>query len=191
MTARILIADDESLIRMDLKEMLTTLGYDVVGEATDGREAVRLARDTKPDLVLMDMKMPPGIDGVSAARQLREEGIAPVLFLTAYSESELVEGAKDAGAVGYLVKPFKESELRPAIEVAVARAQDLHRLEQETEKLRGDLETRKVLDRAKGLIMARDKCTEPEAYQKIQRMAMNSRKSIREICEAIILASGV
>lgn len=191
MAARILIADDESIIRMDLREMLTALGYEVVGEAADGREAVRLARDQKPDLVMMDVKMPPGTDGLVAAKELLEDNVAPVLFLTAYSEQELVEGAVGAGAVGYLVKPIRESELRPAIEVAVARAQEMHRLVQETAKLRADLETRKLLDRAKGIIMARDKCTEGEAYHKIQRMAMNSRKSMRDICEAIILASGV
>lgn len=191
MPARILIADDESLIRMDLREMLTTLGYDVVGEAADGREAVRLARDTKPDLVVMDIKMPPGTDGVTAAKELSADDVAPVLFLTAYSERELVEGASEAGAVGYLVKPFRESDLRPAIEVAVARAADLRRLEQETEKLRTDLETRKLLDRAKGIIMTRYSCTENDAYHRIQKMAMNSRKSMRDICEAIILASDV
>lgn len=191
MPARILIADDESLIRMDLREMLTTLGYDVVGEAADGREAVRMARDTKPDLVVMDIKMPPGTDGVTAAKELSADDIAPVLFLTAYSERELVDGASEAGAVGYLVKPFRESDLRPAIEVAVARAADLRRLEQETEKLRTDLETRKLLDRAKGIIMTRYSCTENDAYHRIQKMAMNSRKAMRDVCEAIILASDV
>lgn len=191
MSGRILIADDESLIRMDLREMLTTLGYEVVGEAADGREAVRLARDTKPDLVVMDIKMPPGMDGVTAAKELNGDAVAPVLFLTAYSERELVDGANAAGAVGYLVKPFRESDLRPAIEVAVARAADLRRLEAETTKLRTDLETRKVLDRAKGIIMTRYSCTENDAYHRIQKMAMNSRKSMRDVCEAIILASDV
>jgi AmiR/NasT family two-component response regulator len=191
MTGRILIADDESLIRMDLREMLTALGYEVVGEAADGREAVRLARATKPDLVVMDIKMPPGTDGVTAAKELLEDAVAPVLFLTAYSERELVEGATEAGAVGYLVKPFRESDLRPAIEVAMARAADLRRLEAETTKLRADLETRKVLDRAKGIIMTRYSCTENDAYHRIQKMAMNSRKSMRDVCEAIILASDV
>jgi two-component system, response regulator PdtaR len=191
MAGRILIADDESLIRMDLREMLTALGYEVVGEAADGREAVRLARATKPDLVVMDIKMPPGTDGVTAAKELQEDAVAPVLFLTAYSERELVEGATEAGAVGYLVKPFRESDLRPAIEVAVARAADLRRLEAETTKLRADLETRKVLDRAKGIIMTRYNCTENDAYHRIQKMAMNSRKSMRDVCEAIILASDV
>jgi response regulator NasT len=191
MSGRIVIADDESLIRMDLREMLTTLGYEVVGEAADGREAVRMARDTKPDLVVMDIKMPPGTDGVTAAKELNTDSVAPVLFLTAYSERELVESASEAGAVGYLVKPFRESDLRPAIEVAVARAADLRRLEAETMKLRTDLETRKVLDRAKGIIMTRYSCTENDAYHRIQKMAMNSRKSMRDVCEAIILASDV
>ena len=191
MSGRIVIADDESLIRMDLREMLTTLGYEVVGEAADGREAVRLARDTKPDLVVMDIKMPPGTDGVTAAKELNTDAVAPVLFLTAYSERELVDSASEAGAVGYLVKPFRESDLRPAIEVAVARAADLRRLEAETVKLRTDLETRKVLDRAKGIIMTRYSCTENDAYHRIQKMAMNSRKSMRDVCEAIILASDV
>jgi two-component system, response regulator PdtaR len=191
MVARILIADDESLIRMDLRERLTALGYEVVGEAVDGREAVRLARDTKPDLVVMDIKMPPGTDGVTAAKELHADNVAPVLFLTAYSERELVDGASEVGAVGYLVKPYRESDLRPAIEVAIARAADLRRLEAETAKLRTDLETRKVLDRAKGIIMTRYSCTENDAYHRIQKMAMNARKSMRDVCEAIILASDV
>lgn len=191
MATRIIIADDESIIRMDLREMLTSLGYEVVGEAGDGQEAIRLAQEVKPDLVLMDIKMPPGLDGVSAARQLNENQLAPVLFLTAYSERELVDEATMAGAVGYLVKPFRESELRPAIEVAIARANDLRQLEQERQRLQNDLQTRKLLDRAKGIIMERDKCSENEAYHRIQKMAMNSRRTMREICEAIILASDV
>jgi len=184
---RIVIADDESIIRMDLKEMLTNLGYLVVGEAGDGQSAINLAREMKPDLVIMDIKMP-GLDGIGAAKVLTEERIAPVLFLTAFSQKELVEGAKEAGVVAYLVKPFRESELVPAIEVALARFSELKVLEQQVGDLKDALETRKLVDRAKGLLMDTQGLTEAEAFRKIQKMSMNTRKPMKEIAEAIVLA---
>jgi response regulator NasT len=187
---RIVIADDESIIRMDLKEMLTNLGYLVVGEAGDGQSAINLAREMKPDLVIMDIKMP-GLDGIGAAKVLTEERIAPVLFLTAFSQKELVEGAKEAGVVAYLVKPFRESELVPAIEVALARFSELKVLEQQVGDLKDALETRKLVDRAKGLLMDTQGLTEAEAFRKIQKMSMNTRKSMKEIAEAILLTHQV
>lgn len=188
--SRIIIADDESIIRMDLKEMLTSLGYLVVGEAGDGQTAVNLAREVRPDLVIMDIKMP-GLDGIGAARVLTEEKIAPVLFLTAFSQKELVEGAKAAGVVAYLVKPFRESELVPAIEVALARFSEFKQLDQQIGDLKDALETRKLVDRAKGLLMDTQGLTEAEAFRKIQKMSMNTRKSMREIAEAILLTHQV
>ncbi len=187
---RIIIADDESIIRMDLKEMLSGLGYLVVGEAGDGQSAVNLAREMRPDLIIMDIKMP-GLDGIGAAKILTEEKIAPVLFLTAFSQKELVDGAKEAGVVAYLVKPFRESELVPAIEVALARFSEFRVLEQQVGDLKDALETRKLVDRAKGLLMDTQSLTEAEAFQKIQKMSMNTRKSMREIAEAIILTHQV
>jgi two-component system, response regulator PdtaR len=187
---RIIIADDESIIRMDLKEMLGGLGYLVVGEAGDGQSAVNLAREMRPELVIMDIKMP-GLDGIGAAKILTEEKIAPVLFLTAFSQKELVDGAKEAGVVGYLVKPFRENELVPAIEVALARFSEFRVLEQQVGDLKEALETRKLVDRAKGLLMDTQSLTEAEAFRKIQKMSMNTRKSMREIAEAIILTHQV
>jgi AmiR/NasT family two-component response regulator len=187
---RIIIADDESIIRMDLKEMLGGLGYLVVGEAGDGQSAVNLAREMRPDLIIMDIKMP-GLDGIGAAKVLTEERIAPVLFLTAFSQKELVDGAKEAGVVAYLVKPFRESELVPAIEIALARFSEFRVLEQQVGDLRDALETRKLVDRAKGLLMDTQSLTEAEAFRKIQKMSMNTRKSMREIAEAIILTHQV
>ncbi|MBA3533045.1 MAG: response regulator [Ardenticatenales bacterium] len=183
---RIVIADDESIIRMDLKEMLTALGYLVVGEVGDGQSAVNLARELRPDLVIMDVKMP-DMDGIEAAGILTEEKIAPVLLLTAFGQRELIERAKEAGVVGYLVKPFRESDLTPAIEVALARFGEFKELEAEVDTLKEALETRKVVDRAKGLLMSRDGLTEQEAFRRIQKMSMNTRKSMREIADAIIL----
>jgi AmiR/NasT family two-component response regulator len=187
---RIIVADDESIIRMDLKEMLGSLGYLVVGEAGDGQSAVNLAREMKPDLVIMDIKMP-GLDGIGAARVLTEEKIAPVLFLTAFSQKELVEGAREAGVVAYLVKPFRESELVPAIEIALARFSEFRLLQQQVGDLKDTLETRKLVDRAKGLMMDTQGLTEAEAFRKIQKMSMNTRKSMREIAEAILLTHQV
>lgn len=182
-----IVADDESVIRMDLREMLTNLGYLVIGEVGDGRSAVNLARELKPDVVIMDIKMP-DMDGIDAAKILTEERIAPVLLLTAYSQQELIERAKEAGVVGYIVKPFRESDLAPAIEVAVARFAEFRALEKEIGDLKLALETRKLVDRAKGILMDTQGLTEAEAFRKIQKMSMNTRKPMKEVAEAIILA---
>lgn len=187
---RVVIADDESIIRMDLREMLTGLGYLVVGEAGDGQTAINVAREVRPDLVIMDVKMPE-LDGITAAKTLTEERIAPVLLLTAFSEQDLIERAKEAGVVGYLVKPFRETELLPAIEVAVARFAEFRELEREASDLRDQIETRKLVERAKGVLMQTNGLSEPEAFRKIQKLSMNTRKSMREIAEAILLAHQV
>jgi AmiR/NasT family two-component response regulator len=187
---RVVIADDESIIRLDLKEMLTGLGYLVVGEAGDGLSAVNLGRELKPDLVIMDIKMP-DLDGIAAAKILTEERLAPVLLLTAFSQTELIDGAKDAGVVGYIVKPFRESELVPAIEIALARFKEYRTIEKEANSLRDTLETRKLVERAKGVLMDTQNLKEAEAFRKIQKLSMNTRKSMREIAEAILLAREV
>ncbi len=184
---RVIIADDESIIRMDLREMLTNLGYLVVGEAGDGRSAVNQARELRPDVVIMDVKMP-DVDGIEAARILTQERIAPVVLLTAFSQRDLVERAKEAGVVGYLVKPFRETDLGPAIEVALARFSEFRTLEREIADLKETLETRKLVDRAKGILMDSQGLTESEAFRKIQKMSMNTRKPMKDIAEAIILA---
>ena len=185
--ARVVIADDESIIRLDLKEMLTNLGYVVAGEASDGVSAINLARELRPDLVIMDIKMPQ-LDGIAAAKVLTEERIAPVLLLTAFSQQELVHGAREAGVVGYIVKPFRESELVPAIEIALSRFKEFRALEKEVTDLRTLLETRKLVERAKGVLMDTQGLKEAEAFRKIQKLSMNTRKSMREIAEAILLA---
>ena len=187
---RVIIADDESIIRMDLREMLSAMGYLVVGEAGDGVSAVNLAREIRPDLVIMDIKMP-DLDGIAAAKILTEERIAPVLLLTAFSQQELVAGAKEAGVVGYIVKPFRESELTPAIEIALARFREFRALEKEAANLRDTLETRKLVERAKGILMDSQGLREADAFRKIQKLSMNTRKSMREIAEAILLAHEV
>ncbi len=184
---RIIIADDESLIRMDLREMLLNLDYLVVGEVGDGRSAVNLARELKPDVVIMDIKMP-DMDGIEAAKILTEERIAPVILLTAYSQKDLVERAKEAGVVGYMVKPFRESDLVPAIEVALARFKEFETLHKEVQDLQVALETRKLVDRAKGILMDSQGLSEAEAFRRIQKMSMNTRKPMKEVAEAIILA---
>ncbi len=183
---RIVIADDESIIRMDLREMLMHLGYDVIGEAADGRTALDLARKLQPDLVVMDIKMP-DLDGIEAAARLTRERVAPVVLLTAYSEQNLIGRAKGAGVSGYLVKPFRESELMPVIELALARFKDLQRLEQEVEGLKDALETRKLIERAKGVLMELHGLTEADAFNRMRRASMDSRKSMREVAEAILL----
>jgi response regulator NasT len=172
---------------MDLREMLTNLGYLVVGEVGDGRSAVNLARELKPDIVVMDIKMP-DMDGIEAAAILTEEKIAPVLLLTAFSQKELVDRATEAGVAGYIVKPFRESDLGPAIEVALARFSEFRQLESEVGNLQEALETRKVVDRAKGILMDTQSLKEAEAFRKIQKMSMNTRRPMREVAEAIILA---
>jgi len=186
---RVIIADDESIIRMDLREMLTNLGYLVVGEVGDGRSAVNLARELRPDIVIMDIKFEgEEFDGIDAARILTEERISPVLLLTAYSQRELVVRAREAGVVGYLVKPFREADLVPAIEVALARFAEFRTVEEQVGDLEQALETRKFVDRAKGILMDTQDLTEAEAFRRIQKMSMNTRKPMKDVAEAIILA---
>lgn len=187
---RVIIADDESLIRMDLREMLTNLGYLVVGEAGDGRSAVNLAREVRPDIVIMDIKMP-DMDGIEAAELLTSERVAPVLLLSAYSQQELVQRARQAGVAGYLVKPFRESDLAPSIEVALARFSEFRAMEREVGSLQEALETRKLVERAKGILMDTQGLNESEAFRRIQKMSMNNRKSMRAVADAIILAHQV
>ncbi len=184
---RVIIADDESIVRIDLKEMLTNLNYLVVGEVGDGQSAVNLARELRPDVLLMDIKMP-DMDGIEAAKILTEEQIAPVVLLTAYSQRDLVDRAKEAGVVGYLVKPFREADLMPAIEVALSRFNEFKQVQQEVADLQNALETRKLVDRAKGILMDIQGLDEQEAFRRIQKMSMNTRKPMKEVAEAIILA---
>lgn len=184
---RILIAEDEVISRLDLREMLENLGYNVVAEAGDGARAVTLCREQRPDLVVMDIKMPE-VDGLSAATLLGEERLAPVLLLTAYSDREFIDRAADAGVMGYLVKPFAEAELKPAIEVALRRWSEMQQLRQDLDQTKETLETRKLVDRAKGVLMDAQNLKEAEAFRRIQRLSMNSRKSMREVAEAILLA---
>jgi response regulator NasT len=183
---RIIIADDESLIRLDLREMLTHLGYDVIGEAGDGRSALDLARRLQPDLVIMDIKMPE-VDGIAAAEELTRAKIAPVVLLTAYSDQGLVERAKEAGVVGYVVKPFRETELLPVIELCLARFAEFRSLETELGSLKEALEARKVIERAKGVLMEVHGLRESEAFHRIRKTSMDARKSMREVAEAILL----
>jgi len=187
---RVIIADDESLIRMDLREMLTNQGYLVVGEVADGRSALNQARELRPDIIIMDIKMP-DMDGIEAAKTLTEERIAPVVLLSAYSQRDLVQRAREAGVVAYLVKPYREEELAPAIEVALARFQEFKELEAQVTDLQQALETRKLVDRAKGILMDKQGLTEAEAFRKIQKMSMDNRKPMKDVAEAIILAHQV
>ncbi len=183
---RILVADDESLIRLDVREMLTHLGYEVVGEAGDGAVAVELARKLRPDLVIMDIRMPE-VDGIVAAETLTRERIAPVVLLTAYSDHQLVERAREAGVVGYVVKPFREAELRPVIELSLARFDEFRMLEREVGNLTEALESRKVVERAKGVLMESYGLKESEAFHRIRKTSMDARKSMREVADAILL----
>jgi response regulator NasT len=186
LTTRVVIAEDEALIRLDLKEMLEEEGYTVVGEAGDGEQAVELAREHKPDLVILDVKMPK-LDGISAAEKIAEEGIAPVLMLTAFSQRDLVERARDAGAMAYLVKPFSKSDVVPAIEMAVSRFTELKQLEQEVADLTLRLETRKLVDRAKSILQTEYGLSEPAAFRWIQKTSMDRRMSMQQVAEAVIL----
>ncbi|GGM59903.1 ANTAR domain-containing response regulator [Dactylosporangium sucinum] len=182
---RVLIAEDEALIRLDLREMLVEEGYDVVGEAGDGETAVRLAEELKPDLVIMDIKMPI-MDGLAAAEKIAGGRIAPVVILTAFSQRDLVERARAAGAMAYLVKPFQKSDLVPAVEIAVSRFAELAVLEAEVATLTDRLETRKIVERAKGQLMATYGMNEPQAFKWIQRTAMDHRMTMREVADRII-----
>ena len=182
---RVLVAEDEALIRLDLKEMLEEEGYDVVGEAGDGEQAVRLAAELKPDLVILDVKMPV-LDGISAAEQIVGQRIAPVVMLTAFSQRDLVERAVEAGAMAYLVKPFAKSDLIPTIEVAISRAAQLAALESEVGDLTERLETRKVVDRAKGRLQADHGLSEPDAFRWIQKTSMDRRTTMRAVAEAVV-----
>jgi AmiR/NasT family two-component response regulator len=180
---RILVAEDETLIRMDLVEMLDEAGYEVVAEASNGEEAVKLAVEVKPDLAILDVKMPV-LDGISAAEKIIS--ISPVLMLTAFSQKDLVERARDAGAMAYVVKPFTINDLVPAIEISVSRHRQMKSLETEVADLHDRLETRKIIDRAKGILMKALNLSEPEAFSWIQRAAMDRRITMKEVAEAVI-----
>ncbi len=186
--ARILVAEDEALIRLDLVEMLTEAGYEVVAQATNGVEAIALAKEFKPDLAILDVKMPE-LDGISAAQEIIE--IAPVLMLTAFSQKELVERARDAGVMAYVVKPFSINDLTPAIEIAMSRHLQMRSLKEEVSDLHERLETRKIIDRAKGILMAAMDLSEPEAFGWIQRAAMDRRISMKAVAEAVISPDSV
>ena len=180
-----MIAEDEALIRLDLKEMLEEEGYVVTGEAADGETAITLTQSLRPDLVILDVKMPV-LDGISAAERIAADHLAPVVILTAFSQRELVERARDAGAMAYLVKPFTKADLVPAIEIAVSRFQEISALESEVGTLRDRLEVRKLLDRAKGLLQSEHGMTEPQAFRWIQKTSMDRRLTMREVADAVI-----
>ena len=182
---KIVIADNESIIRMDLKEILEEAGHEVVGEATDGVKAIDLTRKFRPDLVIMDIKMPE-MDGIAAAKVISNDKIAPVLLLTAFSQKEIVDKAKDSGVLAYLVKPVKESNLFPAMEIAMSRFEEIIQLEHELDDVKNSLEMRKLLDRAKGILMDAYGLNESEAYRRIQQYSMAKRKTIKEVAQAII-----
>ena len=182
---RVVVAEDEALIRLDIVEMLREAGYDVVAEADNGQLAVELAREHRPDLVLMDVKMPV-LDGITAAEQIASERIAPVVLLTAFSQRELVERAREAGAMAYVVKPFTVDDVVPAIEIAISRFEEISALEREVSDMKEQFATRKLVERAKSLLITRMGLTEPEAFRWIQKTSMDRRLSMREVAEAII-----
>ncbi|WP_272027535.1 ANTAR domain-containing response regulator [Kocuria rosea] len=182
---RVVVAEDETLIRLDIVEMLQDAGYEVVAEADNGQRAVELAREHRPDLVLMDVKMPV-LDGITAAEQIVSDRIAPVVLLTAFSQRELVERAREAGAMAYVVKPFTVDDLVPAIEIAISRAEEIAALEREVSDMKEQFATRKLVERAKSLLTTKMGLTEPEAFRWIQKTSMDRRLSMREVAEAII-----
>jgi response regulator NasT len=185
MAVRVVIAEDEAIIRLDLKEILEEEGYVVVGETSRGDEAVELVRSERPDLVILDIKMP-GMDGLSAAREISQGRLAAVLILTAFSQRDLIDQARDAGALAYLVKPFQKSEMLPAIEIALGRFNEIKALDDEVKTLEERLETRRVVERAKGLLMEDLDMKENEAFTWIQRTAMHDRLTMREIARRVI-----
>jgi two-component system, response regulator PdtaR len=187
---RVVVAEDEAIIRLDVVEILRDAGFDVVGEAGDGEAAVRLAEEMRPDLVVMDVKMPV-LDGISAAEKIGKAGIAPVVLLTAFSQKELVERARDAGAMAYVVKPFSADDLLPAIEIALSRHAQIRTLEQEIGDLTERFETRKQVDRAKGLLMQKMGLSEPDAFRWIQKTSMDRRLTMREVADAVVEQVGV
>jgi response regulator NasT len=182
---RVLIAEDEALIRLDLREMLQEEGYEVVGEAGDGEMAVALATKLRPDLVILDVKMPK-MDGIEAGAKIAKERVAPVVILTAFSQRDLVERAREAGAMAYVVKPFQKKDLLPTIEMAMSRFTEIVSLEAEVEDLQGRLEARKIIERAKGVLQTEHKMTEPDAFRWIQRTSMNQRRTMRAVAEAVL-----
>ena len=186
---RILVAEDETIIRLDLKETLERAGFEVCGEARDGEEAVQLAREEKPDLVVLDVKMP-RLDGIEAARRILAERPIPIVMLTAYGQEELVSRAVEAGVFAYLVKPFRESDLLPAIQTAKARYAELEALREEAESLAEALATRKVVERAKGLLMEQDGLSEQDAFTRLQRVSQTSGRPMKVVAEALIATFG-
>ncbi len=186
---RAVVAEDEALIRMDVVETLRDAGFDVVGEAGDGAEAIRLAVELRPDVVVMDVKMPV-MDGITAAEQIGKEHAAPVVLLTAFSQTELVERARDAGAMAYVIKPFTPADLLPAVEIAISRYSQITALEAEVADLAERFETRKHVDRAKGLLMTKMGLTEPESFRWIQKTSMDRRLTMREVADAVIAQVG-
>lgn len=185
----VLVAEDEALIRMDIVESLRDLGFDVVGEAGDGEKAVELARELRPDVVISDIKMPK-MDGIEAAKTIAGERIAPVVLLTAFSQADLVDRARSAGAMAYVVKPFTPEQLLPAIEIAVSRFKEIYALEEEVADLNERFETRKRVERAKGLLMTQMNLTEPESFRWIQKTSMDRRLTMREVADAVISQMG-
>ena len=187
MSIRVVIAEDESVNRVDLEEELEQQGYEVVGAAADGEAAINLTRELHPDVVLMDIKMPK-MDGIEAAETLTREKLAPVLLFTAYSDDELIERARQAGVVHFVTKPWREKDLKPAIEIALSRFNEFRAMEAKVKDLEEALATRRVVEKAKGVLMKKYALSEDEAYKRIQRLSMNNRKSMREVAEALLLA---